>query len=86
MKQEPFIERISKKGHAREYYLFNVGLTLGSMLLIVIFYFVLIGIGGKWAEASFAFETAYYIGVLAFLWIHYYQDHFLFTKAEAIIP
>jgi len=40
----------------------------------------------KWAEPSFAFETAYYIGVLGFLWIHYYQDHFLFTKPEAIIP
>jgi hypothetical protein len=86
MEQEPFIERISKPGHAREYYLFNVGLTMGSMLLIVIFFFALNRFGGKWAEPSFAFETAYYIGVLAFLWIHYYQDHFLFTKPEAIIP
>ena len=87
IKREPLIERISKPGHAREYYLFNVGLTLGSMLLIVVFFVVLYyGIGGKWSEASFAFETSYYIGVLAFLWIHYYQDHFLFTKPEAILP
>jgi hypothetical protein len=87
IKQEPLIERISKPGHAREFYLFNVGLTLGSMLLIVIFFVILFyGIGGKWSEASYAFETSYYIGVLAFLWIHYYQDHFLFTKSESVLP
>lgn len=87
IKQEPLIERISKPGHAREYYLFNVGLTLGSMLLIAVFFVILYyGFGGKWSEASFAFETSYYIGVLAFLWIHYYQDHFLFSQPEAILP
>jgi hypothetical protein len=85
MSREPFLERISKPGHAREYYLFNVGLTLTSMLLTVIFFFVLSRIGGKWAEPSFAFETAYYIGILGFLWIHYYQDHFLFTQPESVI-
>lgn len=86
LKKMPFIDRISQPGHAKGFYLFNVGLTMGSMALIVIFFFVLRSIGGKWADASFAFETAYYIGVLAFLWIHYYQDHFLFTKSEAVIP
>jgi hypothetical protein len=86
IKRASIIERISKPGHAREYYLFNVVLTMGSMLLIAVFFFVLFyGIGGKWSEASLAFETAYYIGVVAFLWIHYYQDHFLFTKSEAVI-
>jgi hypothetical protein len=87
IEQEPLIERISKPGHAREYYLFNVGLTLGSMLLIAVFFvFLYYGIGGKWSEASYAFETSYYIGVLAFLWIHYYQDHFLFTQPESVLP
>ena len=87
IRHEPLIERISKPGHAREFYLFNFALTMGSMLLIATFYFLLHrGIGGKWSDASFAFETAYYIGVMAFLWIHYYQDHFLFTKSEAILP
>ena len=87
IRQAPLIERISKPGHAREFYLFNLALTMGSMLLIAAFFFLLhYVIGGKWSEGSFAFETAYYIGVMAFLWIHYYQDHFLFTKSEAVVP
>lgn len=87
MEKMPLIKRISEPGHARGYYLFNLGLTLGSLLLIVIFFVILFyGVGGKWSEASFAFETSYYIGVLAFLWIHYYQDHFLFAHSEAVIP
>ena len=87
IRRAPLIERISKPGHAREFYLFNLALTMGSMLLIAAFYFLLhYGIGGKWSQASFAFETSYYIGVMAFLWIHYYQDHFLFTKSEAVLP
>jgi hypothetical protein len=86
-KQIPLVKKISEPGHARSFYLFNVGLTLGSMLLIGIFFAILYyGIGGKWSSASYAFETSYYIGVLAFLWIHYYQDHFLFEHAEAVIP
>lgn len=86
-KQIPIVKKISKPGHARSFYLFNLGLTLGSMLLIAVFYFVLHYIvGGKWSSASYSFETAYYIGVLAFLWIHYYQDHFLFEHPEAVIP
>jgi hypothetical protein len=86
MKRMPFLERISQTGQAKLYYGFNLGLTLGSLLLIGLFYLILNAAGGKWAEPSYAFETAYYIGVLAFLWIHYYHDHFLFTQPETVMP
>ena len=86
-KQIPIVKRISEPGHARNFYLFNFGVSLGSILLIGIFFVVLLyGVGGKFSSASSAFETSYYIGVLAFLWIHYYQDHFLFEHAEAVLP
>jgi hypothetical protein len=87
MEKMPLIKRISEPGHAKGFYLFNLALTLGSMLLIAVFFFILFyGVGGKWSDPSYAFETSYYIGVLAFLWIHYYQDHFLFAHAEDVIP
>ena len=31
-----------------------------------------------------AFDRGYYIAVLSFLWMHYYQDHFLFVHPEVI--
>jgi hypothetical protein len=33
---------------------------------------------------DFAFDRAYYIAVLSFLWIHYYHDHYLFTQPQVI--
>jgi hypothetical protein len=41
-----------------------------------------------WQVVGFSFDDAfdrgYYIAVLSFLWMHYYQDHFLFVHPEAI--
>ncbi|MDX1663733.1 MAG: hypothetical protein R3272_08065 [Candidatus Promineifilaceae bacterium] len=86
LKRTPLIERISADGKAKVYYGFNLALTFGAVLIIGVVFAVLhFGIGGKWAEASYAVETAYYIGVLSFLWIHYYHDHFLFTQAESVV-
>ncbi len=85
MQRMPFLRKLAMPGHARGYYLFNLGLTLGSMLLIVLFYFGLSAVGGKWSSPLLAFETAYYIGILGFLWIHYYHDHFLFTQPESLL-
>jgi hypothetical protein len=31
-----------------------------------------------------AFDRSYYIAVLSFLWMHYYQDHYLFTQPDVI--
>lgn len=84
---QPLLEKISEDGKSRLFYGFNVLLTFGSGLIIAVVFVVLYFlIGGKWAEPSFAFETAYYIGVLSFLWIHYYHDHFLFTQTDSVLP
>jgi hypothetical protein len=83
----PVIRRISADGKAKVFYGFNVALTMGSVVIIGAVFLILNQlVGGKWAEASYAFETSYYIGVLSFLWMHYYHDHFLFTKTQAVLP
>ncbi len=87
LKRTPLVQRISADGKARVFYGFNLALTFGAVFIIGIVFLVLhFGVGGKWAEASYAIETSYYIGVLSFLWIHYYHDHFLFTQAESVLP
>jgi hypothetical protein len=84
--KQPVLKVISEDGKSRLFYGFNLILTLGAGLIIgVVFLILHFVVGGKWAEASFALETAYYIGVLSFLWIHYYHDHFLFTQTDAVI-
>ncbi len=48
--------------------------------LLVIFRY---GFGSSFDSA---FDHAYYISVLSFLWIHYYHDHFLFARPQVISP
>lgn len=87
LKHMPFFQRISEDGKAKVYYGFNLALTAGAGVVIAIVFVILhFGVGGKWADASYAVETSYYIGVLSFLWMHYYHDHFLFTKTESVLP
>ncbi len=87
LQRTPLVERISADGKAKVYYGFNLALTFGAVIIIGIVFVILhFAVGGKWAEASYAIETSYYIGVLSFLWIHYYHDHFLFTQAESVLP
>ena len=86
LNSQPVLERISEDGKSRLFYGFNLALTAGSGVIIgVVFVILYLLVGGKWAEPSFALETAYYIGVLSFLWIHYYHDHFLFTQTESVV-
>ena len=86
LEEQPVLKSISEEGHARQYYGFNLLMTFGAGILItisfVVLYFIL---GGKWADPSYAFETSYYIGVLSVLWIHYYHDHFLFTRTDSMV-
>ena len=78
----PFVERMSTAGSARRFYLFNIGLTVADILLAgVIFAGLRYGLKQPF---DFAFDRAYYIAVLSFLWIHYYHDHYLFTQPEVI--
>jgi hypothetical protein len=87
MDRMPLIKRISGAGKAKAYYGFNMAFTIGTVVIIGLTFFLLRDVaGGKWADSTYAFETAYYTGVLGFLWIHYYHDHFLFTKTETVLP
>ncbi len=84
---QPVLEKISEDGKSRMFYGFNVLLTLGAGLIIgLVFAILYFLVGGKWSSPGFALETAYYIGVLSFLWIHYYHDHFLFTQTDSVLP
>jgi hypothetical protein len=78
----PFIKRMSTDGSSRRYYLFNIGLTVADVALAgVIFAILRFGLGHPF---DFAFDRAYYIAILSFLWIHYYHDHYLFTQPQVI--
>ena len=83
LKNSPFVESLSEgKKAPRRYYLFNVGLTLADVgLALIIFVILWKGLGFSFDQA---FDRGYYIAVLSFLWMHYYQDHFLFVHPEAI--
>ncbi|MEW5987959.1 MAG: hypothetical protein AB1791_15100 [Chloroflexota bacterium] len=86
LKRTPLIERISQTGRARWYYGFNLALTGGAVVIIAVVFAILhYVVGGRWSEFSFALETSYYIGVLSFLWMHYYHDHFLFTQTDSVV-
>jgi hypothetical protein len=80
--RSPFVKRLSTSGSARRYYLFNIALTVGDVALAGVLFTVLrFGLGMPF---DYAFDRAYYIAVLSFLWIHYFHDHFLFTQPEVI--
>jgi hypothetical protein len=80
--RSPFVKRLSSDGSTRSYYLFNIGLTIADVLLAVVIFFVMRLVFGL--SFDFAFDRAYYIAVLSFLWIHYYHDHYLFTQPQVI--
>jgi len=77
-----FVSRLSKDGSARRYYLFNIGLTIADVMLAGVIFLVLRFVFNN--PFDFAFDRAYYIAVLSFLWIHYYLDHYLFTQPQVI--
>jgi hypothetical protein len=82
LEKSPFVKRLSTNGSARRYYMFNIGLTAADVLLAVVLFAVLHFVIGL--DFDYAFDRAYYVAVLSFLWIHYYHDHFLFTQPEVI--
>ena len=79
----PFVERLSNDNKsARRYYAFNIALTIADVGLALAIFVVLWRVVGMPFDA--AFDRGYYIAVLSFLWMHYYQDHFLFVHPEVI--
>jgi len=64
-------------------YLLSTGLLVGSVVVFMLVYF-LAGIVRPDMSQNQHFDTAYYTAILAFLWIHYFHDHFLFTDFETL--
>lgn len=84
LERSPLVERMSTDGSARRYYLFNIGLTVGDVLLAGVIFVALTFAAGL--PFDYAFDRSYYIAVLSFLLIHYYHDHFLFSQPQVIKP
>jgi hypothetical protein len=80
--RSPFVKRLSGDGSTRSYYLFNIGLTIADVGLAVVIFLVMRYVFNL--SFDFAFDRAYYIAILSFLWIHYYHDHYLFTQPQVI--
>jgi hypothetical protein len=82
LKSSSFVQGLSKDGSTRRYYGFNIGLTIADgALAVVVFAFMYYILGTSF---DFAFDRAYYIAVLSFLWMHYFHDHYLFTQPQVI--
>lgn len=78
----PFVKRLFVPGSARRYYLLHLGLTLVNVLLIGVLFILF-----RYAMShsfDLAFDRAYYIAVLSVLWVHYFHDHYLFTKPGVV--
>jgi len=76
------VARLSSHNAARRYYLFNIGLTIADVGLALVIFVVLRMVLGM--PFDHAFDRAYYIAVLSFLWMHYYHDHYLFSQPKVI--
>jgi len=73
----PLIRDMSVAGKGWRFYLFNVGCALGAVAMIAVLLLNRHALG-------FSFDQCYYVVVLSFLLMHYYHDHLLFTKIDAI--
>ncbi|MFQ5989725.1 MAG: hypothetical protein ACE5K9_07405 [Candidatus Methylomirabilales bacterium] len=73
-----FIDKISQAGKTWQYYLLNVGFTVGAIGVIVVLLTFRSTLG-------LSFDQCYYIVVLSFLLIHYLHDHVLFTEPEVVL-
>jgi hypothetical protein len=74
----PFVGGLAKTGASRRYYGFAIGMTLVTVLLAAGLFALFRFVMGH--PFDLAFDRAYYIAVLGLLWVHYYFDHYLFTK------
>jgi len=71
----PVVNRISGPRRGPVYYLFNLGLTLGAGAMVILLNVVF---RVPWIQS-------YYIVILSCLLIHYYFDHFMFTRVGELV-
>jgi len=80
----PLVARFSARTKdSKGLYALSTLMLGGSAAIFMIVYF-LAGIVRPDMDANRHFDTAYYTSILAFLWIHYYHDHFLFTEFDSL--
>ena len=83
-KDAPLVAKFSAQTKdSKGLYLLSAGLLVGSVAIFILVY-VLAGIVRPDMSQNQHFDTAYYTAILAFLWIHYFHDHFLFTDFETL--
>ena len=93
-KDAPLVARFSKGEDSRGLYFFSALMLLGSGVIFVIVYALAQFFTPGYLDPTaldfpkrlnlWRFDVSYYTALLAFLWIHYYHDHFLFTDFEAL--
>ncbi|HEV8539349.1 MAG TPA: hypothetical protein VGR15_10580 [Bacteroidota bacterium] len=74
----PLIRSLSAEGRGWRFYMFNVGCAVVAVGMIGLLLLNRHALG-------FTFDQCYYVVVLSFLLMHYYHDHLLFTKTDAIL-
>ncbi|HYO89348.1 MAG TPA: hypothetical protein VER79_11910, partial [Candidatus Limnocylindrales bacterium] len=79
----PLVSNFSRRG-TKGLFLLSSLMLVGSILVFFGVYFVA-PIIEPGISANKHFDVAYYTAILSFLWIHYYQDHFLFFNFEALV-
>jgi hypothetical protein len=71
----PVVNRIAGSRRGPLYYAFNLGMTLGAGLMVIL---LNVALRLPWIQS-------YYIVILSCLLIHYYFDHFMFTRVGELV-
>ncbi|MBE2269915.1 MAG: hypothetical protein IAE80_16885 [Anaerolinea sp.] len=82
-KDAPIVARFSRGKDSRGLFLLSTIMLVGSLVVFLVVY-GLTALIRPGIDPNTHFDIAYYTGILSFLWIHYYHDHFLFTNFEAL--
>ncbi len=80
----PLVDRFSKRAKDSRGLLLLSTLMLGASGAVAVLVYLIAPLVVPGLDGNKHFDIAYYSGVLCFLWIHYYHDHFLFTEFEAL--
>lgn len=71
----PIVQKIAGSHRGPAYYFFNVGLTLAAGIMVIV---LNVALRVPWIQS-------YYIVILSCLLIHYYFDHFMFTRVSDLV-
>lgn len=80
----PFVDNIAKQEGNRRLYVTSLLMGVASIVVAIVIYAIAALVEPANLNSNQHFDAAYYSGILVFLWIHYYYDHFLFTDFEAL--